>query len=515
MTLMAIDGSLRWIGTTFAVPIMGGSTMLAMWLLLSKWPLGWRWMRQVCDICKTWLWVTRTWAAIVLALAIPAALAHERPSEPRPALGPAHAVRFASALEEFAPAPPRQPTSAPPQTEALQHDQATTFSREPVLAERPPAAAAAYRQPEYARTGREPAPWVPQYENRSHENTARYEAAQSGEREYGPFEGRDAPRTECAPTRENGRLEEPPRLASLGERLFFENRLSRSGNTGCASCHRPERAFSDVGRTSQADDGKAGRRNAPSLINSGALPSLLWDGRLRTLEQQALEPWKRGEMGITVAEAARRLRGIPEYVDLFREHLGQAPSASGMAAALAAYQRTLIPRENRFERYLRGGDQRLLSHIERDGHLIFEQRAGCGTCHVIQPAFRDGAPLQLSDFQFHNTGVAYRGNGRFADAGRAEVTKRNADRGAFRTPALRNLGRTAPYMHDGSIRNLKDVVEFYDRGGRPNPNLDRAIRPLYLTDYEKEALVAFLLTLDDPPGPGVVASAGRWSSAHR
>ena len=129
------------------------------------------------------------------------------------------------------------------------------------------------------------------------------------------------------PRREYGRIEEPPRegLASFGERLFFETRLSRSGNTGCATCHRPERAFSGFGATSQADDGKPGRRNAPSLINSAFLPSLLWDGRLRTLEQQALEPWRRGEMGITVAQADHRLRGNPEYVDLFREHLARRP----------------------------------------------------------------------------------------------------------------------------------------------------------------------------------------------
>src|SRR5262249_49580463 len=223
----------------------------------------------------------------------------------------------------------------------------------------------------------------------------------------------------------------------------------------------------------------------------------------------ALEPWKRGEMGITVAEAVYRLRGVPEYVDLFREHLGQAPSVSGMAAALAAYQRTLISTETRFERYLRRGDPRLLSPIERDGRLIFEQRAGCARCHVMQPGVRDGALLQLSDFQFHNTGVGYRGNGKFADDGRAGVSKRKADLGAFRTPALRNLGKTAPYMHDGSIPTLEDVVEFYNRGGRPNPYQDEAIQPLHLTAYEKDALVAFLLTLDDTREPGPVASAGK------
>jgi len=214
--------------------------------------------------------------------------------------------------------PPRHHASEPYLKEDRHNDESTTLSRDPVLALRPPSTALARYQPRYEPTGRDPAPWVPQYDRRSDENTPDYEPSQYDQREreyydreHRPSARRYAPRSESR--REDGQIDEPLRdgLASLGERLFFETRLSRSGNTGCATCHRPERAFSDVGRTSQADDGKAGRRNAPSLINSAALPSLLWDGRLRTLEQQALEPWKRGEMGITVAEAERRLRGFP------------------------------------------------------------------------------------------------------------------------------------------------------------------------------------------------------------
>jgi len=277
--------------------------MLAVWLLLSKWPQRWRWTREVCDSCKTWLWVTRTWAAIVLAVAIPAALARVRPPENEPAPRLAQAVQFAPVLAEvaapsprpaqtiqFAPvldgvaAPPQQDLSESYPKEHRYDDEWTTDSREPLLAQRPAPTAPVHHHPGDATIGPEPAPWVPQYENRPDENTPRYEAPQYDrherkcyQREYGPSGRRSAPRSAYAPRREYGRLEGSlgDGLASLGERLFFETKLSRSGNTACATCHRPEHAFPDVGRTSQADDGKPGRRNAPSLINSVALPSLL------------------------------------------------------------------------------------------------------------------------------------------------------------------------------------------------------------------------------------------------
>src|SRR5262245_12548460 len=288
--------------------------------------------------------------------------------------------------------------------------------------------------------------------------------------------------------------------ASLGEKLFFDTRLSRTGATACASCHRPEYAFAEPRRVSVSDSGRRGERNAPSLVNVGYLPELMWDGRVRTLESQALSPFRRGEMGITVEEAEFRLRRDPEYVYLFDLAFGRPPSAQGMAAALATYQRTLVSAENRFERFLRTNDARILPPLERDGYAIFDGRAQCSQCHHFSRPPADPwrqAPLLLTDWRFHNLGIGYR-SGRFRDPGRLSVTGRERDAGAFRTPALRNLDPTGPYMHDGSLATLEEVVEFYDRGGRANPYLSPLLRPLFLTSYEKAALVAFLRSLNDP-----------------
>src|SRR5262245_46130838 len=187
-------------------------------------------------------------------------------------------------------------------------------------------------------------------------------------------------------------------IAGLGQRLFFDTRLSRSGTTACASCHRPEYAFAEPARVSVSDGGSRGRRNAPSLINVGFLATLMWDGRFHTLEQQALGPFRRGEMGISVEEAEYRLKADPEYVHLFRHAFGRGPTAAGMASALAAYQRTLVSSESRFERFLRANDPRLLSSLERDGYLVFDRRAGCSNCHRLSAARFEGweaAPLLL------------------------------------------------------------------------------------------------------------------------
>jgi cytochrome c peroxidase len=307
---------------------------------------------------------------------------------------------------------------------------------------------------------------------------------------------------------------EPPtggNRASLGEKLFFDTRLSRTGATACASCHRPEYAFAEPRPVSISDNGRRGERNAPSLVNVGYLPILMWDGRLRSLESQALSPFRRGEMGISVEEAEYRLRRDPEYVYLFDLAFGRPPSAQGLAAALAAYQRTLVSAESRFERFLRTSDPRILTPLERDGYAIFDGRAPCSNCHHFSKPPADACcqtPLLLTDWQFHNLGIGYR-SGRFADLGRYSVTGRERDVGAFRTPALRNLDPTGPYMHDGSLATLEEVVEFYDRGGRANPYLSPLLRPLFLTSYEKAALVAFLRSLNDPQFAHVGA-AERW-----
>jgi cytochrome c peroxidase len=237
----------------------------------------------------------------------------------------------------------------------------------------------------------------------------------------------------------------------------------------------------------------------------------MWDGRFRTLEQQALGPFRRGEMGITVEQAERRLRRDAEYVYLFDLAFQHPPSADGMARALGAYQRTLVSAENRFERFLRTNDTSVLSSLERDGYIVFDGRAACSHCHQFSRPRVDmwgETPLLLTDARFHNLGIGYR-SAQFTDPGRFGVTGARRDLGAFRTPSLRNLGRTGPFMHDGSLATLENVVEFYDRGGRANPWLSPRIRPLFLSSYEKAALVAFLRSLNDPQYEHV-DSADEW-----
>jgi cytochrome c peroxidase len=286
-------------------------------------------------------------------------------------------------------------------------------------------------------------------------------------------------------------------LTLLGERLFYDTRLSRTGRTACASCHEPSYAFAEPMQVSQSDGGQLGQRNAPSLINAGLLPELMWDGRFRTLEQQALSPFLRGEMGIDPGEAVRRLNADAEYLHLFRAALNSRPSASGMALAMAAYQHTLISGESRFDRFIRNNAAAYFTTAELDGFIVFE-KAGCSNCHRVRSPVnhRPTRSRLFTDFGFHNLGIGYI-NGGFADIGRYRVTGVESDLGAFRTPSLRNVAVTAPYMHDGSLATLEEVIEFYDAGGRPNPNLSPLIRPLFLDAYEKAALVAFLLTLTD------------------
>jgi cytochrome c peroxidase len=301
------------------------------------------------------------------------------------------------------------------------------------------------------------------------------------------------------------------RLVSLGERLFFDPRLSRTRTTACARCHDPGYAFAEPRRVSTADNGRQGRRNAPSLIDVAFLPTLMWDGRFRSLEQQALSPFQRGEMGIDVEEAVERLNADREYAYLFRTILGQRPTASGMASALAAFQRTLLSRESRVDRFLLNDEPGALTRLERDGFHIFNRRAPCSNCHELFPLRSEGTPNRrplFTDFGFHNLGVGYR-SGRFADSGRYGLTRVERDIGAFRTPSLRNSARTPPYMHDGSLATLEEVVEFYNAGGRPNPYLSPLIRPLFLDGYEKAALVAFLRALTDQE------YAHRWGNSNR
>lgn len=277
-----------------------------------------------------------------------------------------------------------------------------------------------------------------------------------------------------------------PAKVALGRRLFFEKRLSRDGRLACASCHKPSHAFADDRPVALGVAGRKGRRNAPSLLNRAYLRTLFWDGRAASLEDQAMLPIVAAtELANTHEEVIRRLSRDGSYVAAFRDAFGDtAITTTRVAEALASFERTLLSGDSDVDRFERLGDLAALSSAAARGRVLFRGKARCHVCH-------DG-PL-FSDQRFHNTGVSW---GREPlDRGRFEVTRMQADLGAFRTPSLRDVRRSAPYMHDGSMRSLSDVVVFYDRGAGANPYLDGLIRPLGLTAAERRDLVAFLNAL--------------------
>ncbi len=248
----------------------------------------------------------------------------------------------------------------------------------------------------------------------------------------------------------------------LGRRLFNDRRLSRDGSIACASCHDPERAFSDGRAIAVGVFGRKGRRNAPALINRGWGRSFFWDGRVPTLEEQVLKPIEDpNEMDLPVADAAGRV-GLP---------------VEDLSRALASYVRSIMSGNSPYDRFV-DGKRTALSAEQQAGLQIFRGKGNCTACHV-GPNF--------SDETLHNTGVAWQVPGDFADQG--------AGNGTFKTPTLREVARTAPYMHDGSLATLHDVVDFYDRGGNRNPFLDPELRPIGLTAQEKQALQSFLRSL--------------------
>ena len=255
-------------------------------------------------------------------------------------------------------------------------------------------------------------------------------------------------------------------VAALGQRLFFDERLSGTGTTACASCHQPAYAFAERRYVSVSDNGGRGRRNAPSLLNVAFRTTLMWDGRFRTLEQQALSPFVRGEMGITVEEAVYRLNADPQYEHLFYRTFGHRPTADTMAVALSAYQRTLISGQSRVDSFLLTDDGSILSRLERDGLIIFDTRAACSSCHrLARPRGELGdGPLLLTDNRFHNLGTGYR-SGRVIDVGRYAVSRVERDLGAFRTPSLHNVARTGRACTTGACPRSRTWSHFTMREG--------------------------------------------------
>jgi cytochrome c peroxidase len=247
----------------------------------------------------------------------------------------------------------------------------------------------------------------------------------------------------------------------LGRRLFSDRRLSRDGTIACTSCHDPARAFSTDQAIAVGIFGRAGRRNAPAIVNRGYGRAFFWDSRVATLEDQVLRPIQdENEMDLSLGEASART-GL---------------DANTISRALASYVRAILSGDSPFDRFM-NGDRNALSREAQQGLQIFRGRGNCTSCHV-GPNF--------SDERLHNTGVAWN-DGRLTDVG--------GGHGDFKTPTLREVARTGPYMHDGSVKTLDEAIDFYSDGGRQNPWLDRQIRVLRLNRDEKQALRAFLRSL--------------------
>jgi cytochrome c peroxidase len=287
---------------------------------------------------------------------------------------------------------------------------------------------------------------------------------------------------------------------AIGKSLFFDVRLSADGKRSCATCHVPDFGFAEPARVSAGMTGKPLQRNAPTLLNVGYLPILMWDGRFSTLERQALQPFsEENEMGGRIEHVLKIVSQDSTYRARFRLAFRGEPTADRIAAALAAYERSLVAGNSKFDLFLFGQDKVALSESAERGFGVFI-RANCILCHeIFHSAVHPlgGNEALFTDFRFHNLGVGYK-NGVMIDLGRSLVTERKEDWGRFKTPTLRNVALTAPYMHDGSLPTLRDVVKFYNQGGIPNPNLDPAIRPLGLTDVEIDDLVQFLESLTSP-----------------
>lgn len=288
--------------------------------------------------------------------------------------------------------------------------------------------------------------------------------------------------------------------ASLGKRLYFDKRLSFDDTVSCASCHDPARGFSDGLPVSVGIKGQKGTRSAPTTLNAAYLDLQFWDGRAPSLEEQVKQPLVNPvEMGMPSLDAVvEKLKGIPEYKETFEKIFGDI-TIDSVAMVIASFERTLLSGNSPFDRFFYGGDKKALSKLAQEGLEVFKGKGRCITCHE----FIEGYAL-FTDNKFHNLGVGMEKAN--PDLGRYIVTKEEKDKGAFKTPSLRNIALTAPYMHDGSEPTLEKVVEFYDDGGRPNPFLSGEMRPLNLSKREKDALVEFLKSLTSNDLPGLVVS---------
>jgi cytochrome c peroxidase len=284
------------------------------------------------------------------------------------------------------------------------------------------------------------------------------------------------------------------RIIRVGSHLFFDPILSGPHNFSCASCHKPQFAYADDKPLTVGAIGKTSLRNVPSVVNSAYFTSLFWDGRASSLEEQVRSPIESmDEMANTVTEVEKRLNRSPAYREEFANAWGPGPITFEMVAeSIAAFERTLVSGNSPFDRWKYGHDEKAVSDSVKRGFIVFtaKNKGNCAVCHLVGE--KDAL---FTDNKFHDIGVGVQ-SGKISDPGRYAVTHDEADRGKFKTPSLRNVALTAPYMHNGSLKDLKQVMDFYIGGGSSHPNLDKEIHPLdFLTGQERRDLLAFLNSL--------------------
>ena len=309
---------------------------------------------------------------------------------------------------------------------------------------------------------------------------------------------------------------------ALGQKLFFDGRLSVDGTVACASCHDPQRAFTDGRPTSIGVQGRIGQRNSPTVLNALYNKAQFWDGRAKTLEDQAALPIVNAvEMAQPDLEAAvASIAAYPEYQQAFQRIFGRPPNGQDLVRAIASYERTLTSFDSPFDRFL-AGDDKAIDESAKRGWVLFNDRGRCNKCHALPDDMPD--LTNFKDDDFHNIGVLIvrhrvvplaRKAEKLVDSGNAAgidqaaigsemsalgrflVTKKEPDLASFKTPGLRNVLITAPYFHDGSHETLWDVLDHYNKGAGPrDPWLDQDIRPLGLQESELDDLVAFMASL--------------------
>jgi cytochrome c peroxidase len=276
----------------------------------------------------------------------------------------------------------------------------------------------------------------------------------------------------------------------LGQRLFFDPILSKDRTVSCATCHKPEHAFADTSAVSAGIGGKLGTRNTPTVMNASGRTMLFWDGRAETLEDQAIFPIENPvEMGLPIAEALERINGDASYREQFQQAYESPATPRTLGRALAAFQKTLDTVNSPYDRYAAGNDAAISESAKR-GRLLFIGKAKCGECHSGDDFTSD---------RLRNIGLF---DGRkLSDRGRGAVTNKTADDGLFKVPSLRNVAVTAPYMHNGMFRTLREVIDYYDEPDKVVPEAkgrDASMQSaLRLTEQEKTDLAAFLQSLTD------------------